>query len=475
MISNFRPRSIWTIFFVAAILYLASHTLSFAAQKSKQNGYVMTEIELQSELMSFADRFASIMIEAFEKFENLNPEPQARYKILGDVTYSVSAVYTIAAAPNPQVGLLDMLAVTTLGRMIYEEDFLNMYGDPTAVVIDGFRYLEKDLWLIASKVLTSAQQSELRQLIALWRKNNPDKLAYSYLRFSDFAAQRRISTLVKKGGTGGLFKSVQKVTQEVEETRMLAERGIFLATRLPLLTGLFSEVWMSALIRTPEAQKILTDIHTFSTVSERFATVAEDMPDQMMKDISKLRWQSINQLMKEMNTLSAATVNDVMSRVAVEREASIDQFMDRFFGEQKIALEALMVEDQRLTALATELRKSIEGGNQLLLTADALAEKYNMVETDDESGEYEPFDINDYRETISEATLMIEATNRLINTVGMDALLPELIKAIDKVGSEGENIIDHSFQQGVLLILIAMAAYVVGRLILNLLNKRLIE
>ena len=37
---------------------------------------------------------------------------------------------------------------------------------------------------------------------------------------------------------GGLFGTVRQVTEQVEETRMLAERGIFLGTRLPLLTGI---------------------------------------------------------------------------------------------------------------------------------------------------------------------------------------------------------------------------------------------
>ena len=38
-----------------------------------------------------------------------------------------------------------------------------------------------------------------------------------------------------------------------------------------------------------------------------------------------------------------------------------------------------------------------------------------------------------------------------------------------------EELVDHSFRQGVLLILIAMGTYVVARLIYNFLNKKLIE
>ena len=384
-------------------------------------------------------------------------------------------MYTIAAEPNPQVGLLDMVAVTTLGRIIYEENVRRKYGKSTEVLGGGFRQLEKDIWRIAAKVLTNEQQAELRQLILLWRKNNPDKVVYNYLRFSDFAAQRRNSTLVRKVQAGGLFKTVQEVTQQVEETRMLAERGIFLGTRLPLLMGNFAEVWVSQLLVSPEASKILADVHTFSTVSERLANVAEQLPNQLMKDMSKLRWQTVNQIMKEINQWSNVTLDNVMAKVAVEREAFIDQFMNRLIGEQKIALEALLTEEQRVTGLVTELRKAIEGGNNLLLTANALTEKFNVGEPSPASEDTKPFDIKEYQDTIAEVTTLVETTNQLVGTVGLDKLLTEFIKAIDRVENEGEELIDHSFRQGILFILIAMGAYVAARLIYNFLNGKLME
>jgi len=462
-------------FTLSLMVVLIAQTFSLAAKKSEKKEYVMTEVELQSELMSYADRFASIITQALEDYETLNPPPQARQVILSDLVYSQSSVYTIAAEPNPQVGLLDMVTVTTLGRIIYEDNMRRKYGKSIEVLVAGFRQMEKDIWSIAAKVLTSEQRGELRQLILLWRKNNPDKVVYNYLRFSNFAAQRRDSTLVKKVQAGGLFKTVQEVTQQVEETRMLAERGIFLATRLPLLTGDFAEVWMSQLLISPETNKILADIHTVSTVSERIATVAEQLPDQLMKDISKLRWQTVNQVMKGIDEWSEKTLNDVMARVAIEREAFISQFMNRLIGEQKIALEALLTEEQRVTALVTELRKTIEGSNNLLLTVNTLTEKFNVGEPSPEPKDSKPFDIKEYQDTIAEVTTLVESTNQLVGTVGLEKLLPEIVKTIDQVGNEGEELIDHSFRQAVLLILIAMGAYIVARLIYNFLNQKLIR
>jgi hypothetical protein len=134
-----------------------------------------------------------------------------------------------------------------------------------------------------------------------------------------------------------------------------------------------------------------------------------------------------------------------------------------------------MIEEQPATALVTELRKTIEGSNTLLLTVNNLTDKFNAGQPSPEPKDAKPFDIKEYQDTIAEVTTLVESTNQLVGTVGLEKLLPELVKAIDQVGNEGEEIIDHSFRQGILFILIAMGAYVVARLIYNFLNKKLIN
>ena len=111
----------------------------------------------------------------------------------------------------------------------------------------------------------------------------------------------------------------------------------------------------------------------------------------------------------------------------------------------------------------------------MLLAANTLTEKLNIGGLSDDPEGSKPFDIKDYQETIAEVTTLVETTNQLVGTVGLEQLIPQLVKAIDQVGNEGEELIDHSFRQAVLLILIAMGAYIVARLIYNFLNKKLIE
>ena len=156
--------------------------------------------------------------------------------------------------------------------------------------------------------------------------------------------------------------------------------------------------------------------------------------------------------------------------------------MNRLIGQQKNVLEALLVEEQRLTGLVTELRKALEEGNKALVSANTLTDKFGLGQPSDSPGDGKPFDIDDYKATVVEVantadklTRLAESTTRLVGTDGLEKLLPQLIKTIDDVGRESEELVDHTVRQVILLIGIGMVAYIVARLIYSYLNKRLVE
>jgi hypothetical protein len=68
--------------------------------------------------------------------------------------------------------------------------------------------------------------------------------------------------------------------------------------------------------------------------------------------------------------------------------------------------------------------------------------------------------------TAQNLNALINSTNQLVNTVGIDQLLPKIVAVIDKAEDEGRNIIDHSFRQAVLLITICLVGYVIARIII---------
>ena len=381
------------------------------SEKKKQSSHQMTEAELQSEVMSFADRFATILAQSSDDFEGRAPTFRARYIVLADTVYSQAAAFTIAGEPNPQVALLDMVALTTLGRMIYEEYYLVEYGEPAEVMVRGFKTLEADAWRIAAKVLSPEQQQELRDIIRGWRQDHPEQLAFSHLRFSDFAATRGQSTLVKAVESGGMFGSVKKVTKEVEQTRLFAERGIFLASRMPLLAGGFGDVWLSQWILNPELQKLMGDVHTFSKVSERLATVAEQLPDD----------------------------------IATERR---NLLLD--LESQQRALSQTMREAKELIALV----------NETTHTVDTVSLRIDKMLSAPGEGR-RPFDIMDYYNTVSAASDTVNQVNSALDSVdellaspNWEQKMPVVLKLTDAVESQGEEFMTHVFLLGLGLMLI---------------------
>jgi hypothetical protein len=444
-----------------------------AKKKKKKDEFVMTEAELQSRVMGFSDRFAAIISQALEDYDEQRPHPDRRRIVVGDTAYAMTAAFTIAAEADPDAALLDMTVMVTLGRLVYEEHWQKKWGSEIHPIFLGYRTAEEDIWEIASLILKPDQQQELRSLIVEWRATHPDLTTFFQIRFSDFAADRRKSKLTRAKKGGGLFKSVEVATQQVEEMRLLAERGMFLGTRLPLLTGILADTWLSQLMINPGVKDMLSDMRQFSEVSGRFADVAESIPE----NISVERQKAIRQVMREVDTLSQKTLDRVMAKVEIERQAAIKQLVGEIGKERKQAIDDFIAEEQRVRGVLSDLEQTLSSGNELLKTTNTLLEKFDVGTPSDEPSK--PFDINDYRETVSEVsgtarelTTLVNSTNELVTNVGLDQLLPKIVEAVDQVEDEGRLIIDHTFRQGIFLILIWMVAYTVARVVVHRVTRR---
>ena len=426
-------------------------------KKGTQDPQAITDAGLQAELMSYADRYASIAAQAIDDVERLEPPPNMRRMIMGDLVFSAAAAFTIAADANPQIALLDMVVMATLGRMIFEDHWLPEYGGYVEPVVVAMTKLEDQAWQIADPILTTTQKTELLERIEAFHIANPELTSFSHLRFADFPSKRASSSLKATSG-GGIFKSVRRITDQVEQTRMLAERGMYLSTRLPLLGGGFADIWLSRLSFNPAVEDVLGDVSTFAEVSGRLAAVAEQLPEQITAE----RKETILQLADEFAAERKETVDHVFVNIAKERQLILDQ---------------LVTEEQRLTGVLAELRTTIEAGNQLTLSVDALAERLDLGADSDgpvdgvPAEPAKPFDIEDYRQTLIQATAAIHdlndlvgSTHQLIDSDGAERLIPQVATAIDDVESLGQNLIDRAFQRALVFLLIALVAFVAARL-----------
>ncbi len=411
-----------------AALGLFSTTIAVnAAKGDKQGAYVLTEVELQSELMAYADRFASISAQAIDDFLRSGPTPEARFAVSGDAVYSASAAYTIAADANPEAALLDLVVLATLERLVFEQYWRPRLGRSVDTVTKAFGKLEGDAWQIAAKVLTTPQQQELRDMIKAFRRDNPEVSTVSHIRFADLPAMRKQSTLRRDKKTGGLFKSVRRATEQVELTRMLAERGMYLGTRLPLLTGYFVDAWLTQWTLNPALKQVLADVHGFAAVSDRLATVAEQLPKQ----------------------------------IAEERKQTIQQFL---------------AEEKRVKGVLSELRQTLAEGNNLMVSVNTLTDKLDLGAPAEPA---EPFDIKDYRDTMvalagaaDGLNALVGSTNELVKAPGLDKFLSRLTEVLDEVGKESEEVLDRAFTDAALLLLLGLVGYVIARLTYQWIARR---
>lgn len=414
--------------------------------------------------MSYADRYASIAAQAIDDVERLEPPPIVRRMVLGDLVFSAAAAFTIAADADPQVALLDMVVMTALGRMIFEDHWLPEYDGHVEPVVVAMTELEEDAWQITDPILTATQKTELLERIEAFRVANPGLTTFSHLRFADFPSKRASSSLKATSG-GGIFKSVRRITDQVEQTRMLAERGMYLSTRLPLLGGGFADVWLSRLSANPAVDGVIQDIDTFAEVSERLVVVAEQLPQQITTE----RTETILQLAEEFAAERKETVDHVFVNIAKERQLIVDQ---------------LAAEEQRLTGVLAELRTTIEAGNELTLSVDGLAERLDLggeSATEDLGEPVKPFDIEDYRQTLIQASAAIHdlnelvgSTHSLVDSEGAERLVPEVTAAIDDVGSMAHEMIDRVFHRALFFLLIALVGFVAARLAYNWLEIRIL-
>ena len=79
---------------------------------------------------------------------------------------------------------------------------------------------------------------------------------------------------------------------------------MYLSTRLPLLTGGFADIWVSRLSFNPAVEELRKDMHTFAEVSDRLASVAEQLPETITTE----RQAAIEQAAREADTLRSDAI-----------------------------------------------------------------------------------------------------------------------------------------------------------------------
>lgn len=250
----------------------------------------LTLAELDQLNRAFADRYLTLIGTAADELlkADLDAEQRRAAHLLRLVT--VSSVYDIATNADPWTALLDLVLVTTLQSQVWIDDdrVTAVFGDAGAPLVRALRAARRDIWEVAATAMTGEQLQVLDWMIWDWRRTHPEVDYTTFVRFSDFAADRGVSA-VAAVSSGGLLAPVSEATKAVDEVRLLGERAFFYAKRLPLLATWQAEAVADGVAGRPEIAQTLDAFQSLSVTLTRLTAVAEALPGHALQQQAELR------------------------------------------------------------------------------------------------------------------------------------------------------------------------------------------
>jgi hypothetical protein len=199
----------------------------------------VSQAELQEDLQRFTGEFLDRGAQAMQEAVGDSPADAVSNAAMRlALAYSSSAL-DIATEPLPEIGVLDMVVFLRLTRATLAEYWLpKVLGERGRPLLRAFEESEAAFWPIANKILNADQKAKLIARIDTWRRQNPDQVRVEAVRFTDFAAQAGAVAAARAKEDSGLLASVKAATQEADQAILLAERGFFLANRMPFILRL---------------------------------------------------------------------------------------------------------------------------------------------------------------------------------------------------------------------------------------------
>ena len=413
---------------VACLALVGCQTLHDLSPEARREEEVAArQRQLQARNMRFADEYVSLLIRATREAENTLTDPQSRYRLSGWLLGQANTAYIDASGENAVVGAIDLVTLATLSRMVMEDTAPKLMPDQAAQLIAVHRDLEAQAWQLASVVLNPTQQDDLRKLLVDWRARNPDVQTAPFVRFQEFVAlgpatnePHRKSLLPSSlMGIVGLdpMAGLDPAVRQVEQSRLLAERAVFYAQRVPVIIDLQLDRSLNRLAAGPESLRLQRQTASLTDSAARFAASAESLPDDFAR----------------------------------EREALLTQVS-----------AMLDAQAATLTPMLLELRTALEAGHatatsvdEAVRSIDALVARFER-KPGEPSGK--PFDISEYTQAATEITRAANELQRLLGSLGAQA--PQVGRAFETGAAQGRSLVDYLFVR---------VAWLIGLLCLGLL------
>jgi len=381
----------------------ASRVESLNGSTAGQTG-PLSPLQLQGSLMAYADRYLARIEQATDAIVSASTDPRVRMLAQSAKYYPSLAVVTTAVDSDPDVALLDMLTVATLERAVWEAGRAQEeFGSLGADLLAAHSELEADAWHIAARVLDEGELTAMHALLDGWLAEHPNQRNVSMVRFDDFShlrdnQLRSRSSVIK---VNLVLADTSQAAAEVRRTRLFAERAMFLAGRMPLLTAWQVELLAYNLALAPEIRQALGNADTVSDSIRRMADEVNDLPQNLDSLIKDAR-DGLNQ-----------------ADAVAQRLTSVTEGMKEVAAETTDAANAL---------------------NQMVQSADRLAARFGKPEGESTTApDSRPFDVREYTQALTELTTaarelgtLMEHSNQMLASPAWEARVGEIDAALSR-------------------------------------------
>jgi hypothetical protein len=289
---------------------------------------------LQSSVMALADtsmqRIASEI-----NLARPGTTPEARRDEMAARLALSSSIVAIAMQPDPVDALADLLTFTTLTADAQRVAAMGKEAESyEARLLRALELNDADAWRVAERWVNEPTRNAFRERILSWQGSRRSAADVAFVRLADL--KRGGSTSVESDS--GLFDSLHATTQQIDQTRLLAERSLFLAQRVPFLMRLQAEVYTGNALATKEAQQTQAQLVQMSSIMETVSTVLAGMAQQVAHE----RQATLVDLFGHIEAERTAALKQVEQIVNSERQATIDQATAAIEAQRKGILKDLL-------------------------------------------------------------------------------------------------------------------------------------
>jgi hypothetical protein len=387
-------------------------------------------VELQSQLLRFADYYLDAINLTSRRLEQEDGAPAERRNQLRRRIAITNDVLAIVTGANTYANLMDMVILVSLNRMNVEHFWIpRRYGDSAQPLLLASQKAENEIWRIAAATLKPEQIKELRTAIQSWHNQHPDARSPRDVGSLGFASEvARMNRGSQSGITSSVFNllaidplaGLDPATRELANTRLFAERGMFLARHMPTLIRWETELLTIQTAEMPQIEKLLANTAQLSESANRFSLTAEQLP----------------------------------GLISTEREQIV---------------QALDAQRPGLISLAAQTEKALTAGNQMSNASTATLKSFQDVlrqlQASPSNPNAEPFRINDYtaaaaqiNATAQDLVKLLQAFDQTLAPDKFDGLSTRLEALTRQTQASGKELVDYTFRQTLFLGLILIGS-----------------